>query len=105
VPIVIGGCVEASARRAARLGDGFFPVLGEPRRLAGLLRALRDECGKAGRDPAAIEVTTVPVSLEREALRSYRELGVGRLVIAPPAFDAEGLRRGLARAAEAVSAA
>jgi CAI-1 autoinducer synthase len=105
VPIVMGGCVEASARRAARLGDGFFPVRGEPALLARLLRVLRDECGKVGRDPREIEVTTQPVSLDRDVVRTYRELGVRRLVIAPPAFDAEGLRRGLASAMEAVNAA
>lgn len=29
VPIVVGGHVEGAARRAARIGDGFFPARGE----------------------------------------------------------------------------
>ncbi len=104
VPVVVGGCVEASARRAARLGDGFFPVDGEPERLAFLIAALRDECAKIGRDPREIEISTVPVALDSGALRAYEEVGVGRLIVAPPAFDREGLRRGLGEIAETLRA-
>ena len=47
VPIVIGGHSEAAAKRAARLGDGFFPAKG----LTELLPLLRAECAKIGRKP------------------------------------------------------
>src|ERR1700740_2218863 len=30
VPIIVGGHSEAAARRAGRLGDGFFPSIGSP---------------------------------------------------------------------------
>jgi alkanesulfonate monooxygenase SsuD/methylene tetrahydromethanopterin reductase-like flavin-dependent oxidoreductase (luciferase family) len=45
VPIIMGGAVEAAARRAAHLADGFDPA--EPR----AWEFYRDECLKLGRDP------------------------------------------------------
>jgi probable F420-dependent oxidoreductase len=101
VPVVVGGHVEGAARRAARVGDGFFPVRGTFESLPGLLAALRDECGKVGRDPAEIEITTGAAgALDRDLVRRYEDLGVARLVVPPTAFDAEGLRRTLGEFAE-----
>jgi len=104
VPIVVGGHVEGAARRAARVGDGFFPANTDVGTLAGLLDALRDECGKIGRDPAEIEITSTAGPLDLDTVRRYEDLGVSRLVTMPPAFDPEGLRRGLAELAEKVIA-
>ena len=100
VPIVIGGHVEGAARRAARIGDGFFPARGGFKKLPGLLQAMRDECGKIGRDPAEIEVTTGENKLDLDVVRRYEEIGVSRLIMPPPAFDPEGLRRTLTEFAE-----
>jgi probable F420-dependent oxidoreductase len=104
VPVVFGGTVEAAARRAARLGDGFFPVDGDPARIEKLLDVVRDECRRIGRDAGELELTTSPGSLEIGAIRRYEDLGVARLVIPPPAFDAEGLRRALGDLGERVIA-
>ena len=54
VPIVIGGHSEAAARRAGRLGDGFWPGKGD---LDHLLDVMRREAEAHDRDPEAIEVT------------------------------------------------
>ena len=54
VPIVIGGHSEAAARRAGRLGDGFWPGKGD---LDHLLDVMRREAEAHDRDPDAIEVT------------------------------------------------
>ncbi|MDG2427295.1 MAG: LLM class F420-dependent oxidoreductase [Acidimicrobiales bacterium] len=54
VPIIIGGHSEAAARRAGRLGDGFWPGKGD---LDNLLGVMCREAEAHGRDPAAIEVT------------------------------------------------
>jgi probable F420-dependent oxidoreductase len=103
VPIVIGGHVEGAARRAARIGDGFFPAKGDVAILKGLLDALRDECGKIGRNPEEIEITTGSGGApDLDAVRRYEDLGVSRLVMVPPAFDPDGLRRGLEDFAEKV---
>jgi alkanesulfonate monooxygenase SsuD/methylene tetrahydromethanopterin reductase-like flavin-dependent oxidoreductase (luciferase family) len=97
--------VGGAARRAARIGDGFFPAIGDVPRLKGLLDALGDECGKVGRDPASIEIScSCNGSPDVDAVRRYEDLGVSRLVIAPPAFDPEGLRRGLGEFAQKVIA-
>jgi probable F420-dependent oxidoreductase len=100
VPIVVGGHVEGAARRAARIGNGFFPARGDLALLPKLLAALRDECGKVGRNPEEIEVTTGAAPLDADTVRRFEDLGVSRLVIPPPAFDPEGLRRGLFEFAE-----
>ena len=54
VPIVIGGHSDAAARRAGRLGDGFWPGKGD---LDHLLDVMRREAEAHDRDPDAIEVT------------------------------------------------
>ena len=95
VPIVVGGHVEGAARRAARVGDGFFPARGGLQAMPGLLQAMRDECGKVGRDPAEIEITAAEGKIEADLVRQYEEVGVSRLVMPPPAFDPEGLKRAL----------
>ncbi|MBQ91387.1 MAG: LLM class F420-dependent oxidoreductase [Acidimicrobiaceae bacterium] len=53
VPIFIGGHSEAAARRAGRLGDGFFPGKGD---LDALLDTMHREAEAHDRDPAGIEV-------------------------------------------------
>jgi alkanesulfonate monooxygenase SsuD/methylene tetrahydromethanopterin reductase-like flavin-dependent oxidoreductase (luciferase family) len=55
VPIYVGGAVPASARRAARFGDGFFPTVATPE----LIQIYVDECARAGREPGRV-VTMVP---------------------------------------------
>jgi probable F420-dependent oxidoreductase len=54
IPIIVGGDTAAAARRAGRLGDGYFPARGAPAELFGEMRRAAEA---AGRDPAAIELT------------------------------------------------
>lgn len=55
IPIIVGGDTEPAARRAGRLGDGYFPARGAPPELIELARRTAAE---HGRDPAALEITT-----------------------------------------------
>jgi alkanesulfonate monooxygenase SsuD/methylene tetrahydromethanopterin reductase-like flavin-dependent oxidoreductase (luciferase family) len=91
VPIVVGGHSEVAARRAGRLGDGFFPGPGREDELAGLLATMRAAAEEAGRDPDAIEVTTGGMALmgpdPLAAVERYLEMGVSRLVIPPLSYD------------------
>ena len=102
VPIIVGGHVEGAARRAARIGDGFFPAKGDLKTLVPLLDALRDECGKTGRDPNEIEISTGAGIPDVDTVKRYEDVGVSRLVMPPPAFDSDGLAATLPKYAEEV---
>ena len=101
VPIHIGGHTDVAARRAGRLGDGFFPGTADREELAHALRVMRQAAEDAGRDPDAIEVTTGG-PLDADGIKRLADLGVHRVTIPPLAFDVEGLRRGLESFAEDV---
>ena len=62
-PIWIGGESGPALRRAARLGDGWYPIGSNPRHPVGTIRQLSEYVSRlrrfateAGRDPMAIEV-------------------------------------------------
>ena len=100
VPIIVGGHVPNAARRAARLGDGFFP--GRIDRLDELLHALRDECARIGRDVENIELTTGTPDMSVDNIKAMADRGISRLVMPPPGHDAGDIRRGLENFAEKV---
>jgi probable F420-dependent oxidoreductase len=92
VPILVGGHSAAAARRAGRLGDGYFPIgLGHEDfadRLAEVQAAARD----AGRDPESIELT-YSGSRKRDRVAQYADLGVSRWVLAVWETDPDAYRR------------
>ena len=49
-PIVVAGRQEPAMRRAATLGDGWFPYLYSPRRYAASVETVKKEAAAAGRD-------------------------------------------------------
>lgn len=85
VPIVIGGHSEAAARRAGRLGDGFYPGPGSIQALVDVVATMRRHAEQIGRDPASIEVSAAyPGKLFDEpgrAVEAMRAAGVDRLMI------------------------
>jgi len=106
VPIIVGGQVEAAARRAALLGDGYFWIdrEGDLEVLKKRVRTIHDECEKIGRDPSEIEVTVgvgsgamleQPSNVDFDTIMSYESLGVSRVVLASPRSDKEGVQREL----------
>jgi probable F420-dependent oxidoreductase len=77
VPIIVGGHSPAAARRAGRLGDGFFPARGAPQQLIELVRASAEE---VGRDPEAVEITTsLPDDLDD--IPELARRGVSRMLV------------------------
>jgi probable F420-dependent oxidoreductase len=88
VPIIVGGSTSAAARRAGRLGNGFYPYVISPEDLALRMHELVGAAQEAGRDPAAVELTVWPGSwqfrgsLDAELMRRYLTLPVGRVMIA-----------------------
>lgn len=101
VPIIVGGSTAAAARRAGRLGNGFYPYVISPEDLAERMRDLESAARDAGRDPAEVELTVWPGSwqfrgsLDRELMRRYLELPLRRVMIAQhegETADIPGLR-------------
>lgn len=91
VPIILGGHSKIAARRAGRIGDGFFPGKGDNDQLRELFTIVRQSAEDAGRDPDAIELTTGGAAAFApdpvEALGELAEMGVTRVAIPPLSFD------------------
>jgi probable F420-dependent oxidoreductase len=104
-PIVVGGTSAAAFARAVRRGNGWYGFLRDLEAtkadLAGLAAAKR-----AAERPAALgtlELTiTPPPRLELDAALRYRDLGVDRLALLPPARDEASLLRWIDEAAESL---
>lgn len=77
VPIIVGGHSPAAARRAGRLGDGFFPARGAPRDLFDMARNAARE---AGRDPDKLEIT-VSLPDKLEDIPALAAMGVKRVLV------------------------
>lgn len=77
VPIIIGGHSKAAAKRAGRLGDGFFPAREFVHELGDLVRETAEE---VGRDPNNIEIVTNMPEDEAEMV-PLAEAGVTRMMV------------------------
>jgi probable F420-dependent oxidoreductase len=86
VPILIGGSTEIAARRAGRLGDGYFPHAISPDDFAKRIEVMNAAAREAGRDPAQVELTVSPsswkfgASLDIGIVKAYADLGVSRVI-------------------------
>ena len=106
VPIVVGGHSKAAARRAGRLGDGFFPISATEEDLVGLLDLMKETAAAEGRDGDAITVTVGSWSPRRDSLDKVKELeqlGVDRLIVAPPTGNLEKLPDAMEALAEKIA--
>ncbi len=88
VPIIVGGHSEAAARRAGRLGDGFFPSVGAQVDTLPLFDVARRAAAAAGRDPSEIEMLAgcpdlLPGSTvePQPAIEERKRRGIGRIVL------------------------
>ena len=86
IPIWIGGSSEATLRRVARVGDGWFPQMPpeQARQLVDRLRALASD---AGRDPGSIGIearVTIAGKDEEtwiDEVRGWQEMGATHLAV------------------------
>ena len=93
IPVHVGGHSEAAARRAGRIGDGFFPFGVGPGDLPALIDLVRKSASEAGRDPATLEVTVqCNATGGEEALtevKALQELGATRILIPAVLFGTD----------------
>ncbi len=92
VPILVGGHSAAAARRAGRLGDGYFPIgLGDDD-LSVRLAQVHAEAERVGRDPAAVELT-LSGPPKPDAVRQAAERGASRWIVSVWNTDPDAYRR------------
>jgi probable F420-dependent oxidoreductase len=106
VPIVVGGHSKAAARRAGRLGDGFFPISASEDELVGLLDLMKQTAADSGRDGDAIDITVGSWSPRRDSIDKVKELeqlGIDRLIVAPPTGNLEKLPEAMEQLAETIA--
>jgi alkanesulfonate monooxygenase SsuD/methylene tetrahydromethanopterin reductase-like flavin-dependent oxidoreductase (luciferase family) len=72
-PLFLGGSVEAAARRAARLGVGFFPAVGD----RALVEAYKDECRRLGQPEGVVLLPRGPgaVFVSEDPERTWAAIG------------------------------
>jgi probable F420-dependent oxidoreductase len=99
IPVIIGGHTKAAARRAGRLGDGFFPGISEG--LEDLLHVVRESAEQAGRSADAIEITTAS-GRSADDVKRLADIGVSRVTVSPMGADLETCKRNLGSYSETV---
>ena len=113
VPILVGGHSRAAARRAARYGDGFFPLtpivdaevskIDFVKEINGLIVLLREECDKVGRGFDGFDITT-SAAPNLDIIKGLEDIGVSRVSMGLTASDREGITRSLEKIANDIIA-
>src|SRR5690606_12161410 len=105
IPILVGGHSAGAARRAGRLGDGFFPLGLQGDALAARLEEVAVAARAAGRDPAAVPLTLGGLLGDgaEVALEEARRLGAGRVVLSTRTDALDALRRDMEAAVAAAA--
>lgn len=102
IPIHVGGHSPAAARRAGRLGDGFFPTVTQPDKLKEMFAMVAAAAKESGRNPDRIEFTTMAAP-KPDAIKALADVGVARVVFGPPSSNPAKLKAGLEQIAKDMS--
>jgi probable F420-dependent oxidoreductase len=86
VPILVSGTSDAAARRAGRLGDGYFPMGVGPERLRELIGIAKTEAQRSGRSAAELEVTYLGAPDAAE-IESADQAGADRYIVIDRTVD------------------
>jgi len=84
LPVVVGGHTERAFERAARHADGWYGFLVGLRAMASHRAGLAAACERAGRSEHLHISVSPSRRMDAETVRAYAELGVDRLILAPP---------------------
>lgn len=83
IPLIIGGHMKASLRRAVTRGHGWYGFMTTPESAARCLDALRETASRVERpaELGPLEITVTPYGpFTRDQARAYADLGVDRIV-------------------------
>ena len=113
VPVLVGGHSRAAARRAARYGDGFFPLtpivdvdvrkIDFVKEISGLIALLKEECDKVGRDFDGFDITS-STAPSLDVIKRLEDLRVTRVCMGLAASDRDGITRSLEKIANDIIA-
>ncbi len=87
IPVWFGGGADAVIERAARIGDGWFPIFGPDDRARAALDTLRGHLEQNGRDPASFGIQTQSFAARgnpddwRKQVERWRELGATHVAL------------------------
>jgi probable F420-dependent oxidoreductase len=88
VPVHVGGHTDVAAKRAGRLGDGFFPARGDHAELDRLFTLVRDTAKEHGRDATKIEMSTggngAVGAKALDEVKALADMGTDRVIL--PSF-------------------
>lgn len=113
IPIVIGGSTSFAARRAGRLGDGFFPYVISPEDFAARVEEMRQTARDAKRNADALDVSVWPGSFDPmgtfdlDLAKRYVDGGAGRIVMnamESGSMELEAIRRFIGEVQERIIA-
>lgn len=98
IPIIFGGKSEFAFSRTARLGDGWYGYGLDLEAASKCIEGLRAACQRHGRRFNEIEVSITPkTAADRDLVRRYEDLGVGRVIVAPRARTVEEMIEAIKR--------
>jgi probable F420-dependent oxidoreductase len=106
IPIWFGGGHDQTLRRVARLGDGWFPLLGPDDKCRAMIEKIRAYTGEAGRDPRRVGIEGrimigrgSPEQWTKE-IQAWKELGATHVTantmkagLSSPSGHVEAIRR------------
>jgi probable F420-dependent oxidoreductase len=95
IPILVGGHAPAAARRAGRLGDGFFPLGLSGDRLDERWAQVQAAASDAGRDPASVPLTLGGLLGDDTAITQAVARGAERVVLSTRTDDLDELRKAM----------
>jgi probable F420-dependent oxidoreductase len=92
LPVVVGGHSERAFLRAARHADGWYGFLVGLRAMAEYREGLRAAIERTGRTEPLHISASPSRRMDAETVRAYADLGVERLILAPPIdLDLDGV--------------
>jgi probable F420-dependent oxidoreductase len=91
-PIILGSASRKSLQRVVDYCDGWVPIGFALPDLPGAIRELHERAAAAGRDPRSIELSLFWAPGDADALRSLRDLGIARGILAVPSVAADDVR-------------